>query len=126
MKPHLSKEAVEQATTEISLMPFFPSSDIPSRAMLMRYLFDICNTDEQALWLAKRYVSLFPKWAGLRELRAVACSKFKPRDKVEVDSESYIDGIPSEKPQEPFKELPMSAEAKQLLAGLMKSTEFPT
>jgi len=103
MKPHLSREAVEQATAEICLMPFFPSSDVHARAMVLRYFFDLCNDDEQVLWLAKRYVTLFTKWAGLRELRAVACSKFKPRDGVEVYSETYIDGIPSEKPSEPLQ-----------------------
>lgn len=81
---------------QICLMPFFPSSDLNARVTVVQYFFDICNTDEQVLWLAKRFVMLFPKWPGLRELRAVACSKFIPRDKVEVYSESYADGIPSE------------------------------
>jgi len=125
IKPHLSREAVEQATAEIFLMPFFPGSDIESRAMVMRYFFDICHTDEQVLWLGKRYVTLFSKWAGLRELRAVACSKFKPRDGIEVYSDTYIDGIPSERPEAPLQLGPMNEESRKLLAGLMKSTEFP-
>jgi len=134
MKPHLSKEAVEQAASEIYLMPFFPSSDIQARAMLMRYFFDLCHTDEQVIWLGKRYVTLFPKWAGLRELRAVASAKFKPRDGIEVYSETYIDGIPSEKivptvmlpasRSEP-RQLTESPEMRQLVQDLALATTMP-
>lgn len=135
MKPHLSKEAVEQAASEICLMPFFPSSDVQARAMLMRYFFDMCHTDDQVLWLSKRYVTLFPKWAGLRELRATFCSKFTPRDDIEVYSETYIDGIPSENeipetvmlpaPRSSPLQLTESPEMRQLVQDLALATTMP-
>jgi hypothetical protein len=130
---HLSKGAIDQGVAEVALMPFFPSSDPEARAMLIRYFLDICHTDDQVLWLAKRYVTLFPKWAGLRELRAVACGKFKPRDEVEVYSEGYPDGIPAEKEPRPMIEAPrrdqlagVSAdpESRQLIADIMESTSL--
>src|SRR5271165_60975 len=99
--PHLSKDAVDQSVAEIMLMPFFPANDAYAKALLIRYFFDMCYTDEQALWLAKRYTTLFTKWSGVRELRAVASAKFKPKDGIEVYSETYMDGIPSEKPEGP-------------------------
>jgi hypothetical protein len=39
---------------------------------------------------------LYKEWPGLREVRAVFCSKFKPRDGFDVDSDVYLDGVPSD------------------------------
>jgi hypothetical protein len=46
--------------------------------------------------------ALYDKWPAPHELRAVLCSKFKPKDGIEADSadQRYIeDGIPSDRPQ---------------------------
>src|SRR5271166_5469024 len=102
----LSKSVVEQAVTEIAMTPFFPGSDDESRAVLLSHLDQICSTDDQVRWLANRFTIVFPKWPGLRELRALACSKFRPKDGVEIYSEAYPDGIPSEAESRPMLETP--------------------
>jgi hypothetical protein len=95
----LSRDAIDRAMGRIALMKFFPASDISARATVMLELIEMCSTDEQVEWLGNRVTALYTEWPGLRELRAVFCSKFKPADGIEVYSADtrFIDGIPSER-----------------------------
>lgn len=121
----LSKNIVEQAVTEIAMMPFFPGSDDESRAVLLKHLYQLCSTDDQVRWLAGRFTTLFPKWPGLRELRALACTKFRPKDGIEIYSDAYPDGIPSEKELRPVEDRKQitSPECRALISGLMAPDE---
>ena len=79
-------------------MKFFPS-DIDGRLGIAELLADMCDTEEQAIWLIKRMRDLFPGgWPGIGEMRAVYCSKFKPKDRIEANSEVFPLGVPSEVP----------------------------
>ncbi len=99
MKKQFTREVVDKTIGRLALLKFFPASDIVARAVAMTELMEMCETDEQVDWLGKRMSALYTEWPGLRELRAVFCSKFKPADGVEVDSTDprYVDGIPSER-----------------------------
>src|SRR5690242_19674631 len=96
----LNATVVSNAISRMSLLNFFPPQTAwPALAILID---DMCATDEQVEWLARRVVTLYDSWPGPHELRAVLCSKFKPKDGIEADSEHprYLeDGIPSERPQ---------------------------
>jgi hypothetical protein len=96
----LNATVVSNAINRMSLLTFFPPQTAwPGLAMLIH---DMCSTDEQVEWLARRVVTLYDSWPGPHELRAVLCSRFKPLDGIEADSKHarYIeDGIPSERPE---------------------------
>ncbi len=99
MKKQFTREVVDKTVGRLALLKFFPASDIVARAVVMTELMEICETDEQVDWLGKRMSALYTEWPGLRELRAVFCSKFKPADGIEVDSTDprFVDGVPSER-----------------------------
>lgn len=90
-----TETGLTKAIATLSLMKFFPS-DPYTRTALIELLAEMCHTDEQAIWLAKRTVQLHNEWPGAHELRATLCSKFRPRDGIEVYSAIYPGGVPSE------------------------------
>ena len=95
----LSAEIVSQAIERMSLLSFFPpASAWPALAELIR---DMCWSDEQVEWLSRRAIKQWSKWEGPRELRALFCSRFPPRDGEEADSAlpQFSEGYPSEFPQ---------------------------
>lgn len=94
---------------KMSAIPFFPEGDDALLA-IAEDMADLCHNEEQAQWLAKRMRQLYTKWPGVPEMRAVFCAKFKPRDGIEAFSTVYLDGIPSEKPEEPVQLLPGRAD----------------
>ena len=85
-------EAVEQVNT-LACLAFFPS-ETEARAAIAEELVKICPNLNEARWLMARFRQLFNKWPGPRELRAVYCSRNKPRDGYEVVSDHYPDGVP--------------------------------
>ncbi len=92
----LSVNTLAKAVGTMSLMKMFPGGD-EFRGALMELLGEMCETDEQVLWLARRMRDLYREWPGANEVRAVLCSKYSPKDGVEVFSDVFHDGIPSER-----------------------------
>ena len=74
---------------------FFPS-DPDARLGIAEEISEMADNADQVRWLVKRIPKLFSEWPALREVRAVFCSKFKPKDGIEVYSQVYLEGIPSE------------------------------
>lgn len=111
----LSPEIAARAVNKLALMAFFPS-DMDIRAALVEVFLDMVENDEQMEWLAKRTLQLYGKWPGIGELRAVYCSKFKPKDGFEAYSIVYPEGIPSERPRPVMRDAargePVSADAE--------------
>lgn len=112
----ISNHAIESALDDLATMPFFPAGLGP-RTKIGEEIEALCSTDEQALWLGHRVATLYAKWPGLHELRAVLCSKFRPRSGKDISSldERYLDGFPSET-KEPDHKLLSAGERKQLAA----------
>lgn len=81
-------------------MKFFPSG-ADERIGIAEEIAGFASDLEQVKWLVGRLPKLHREWPGLREVRAVFCSKFRPRDGFDVDSDVYLDGVPSEKPNAP-------------------------
>ena len=95
---YLTQEGVERAAGRIFLMPFFPSSSETDRATVVDELLCMVHSDAEALWLAYRLVQVFTKgWPGIGEMRALYCKRFKPKDGIELHSQQFPDGFPSEK-----------------------------
>jgi len=87
------------------LMPFFPQ-DENAFLELVRFVGRMCHTEEQVRWLVDRTLSLYDKWPGPMELRAVFCTIYKPKDGVLAYSNIYREGIP-----------PVAAPAHRQIAG---------
>jgi hypothetical protein len=96
--PVLSTEQTTIYTEMMAGIPFFPP-EAGARSLISHELACICESAEQARWLAIRMVRLYRKWPGLIELRTVFCSKYHPLDALPAlgASEVYPDGIPSER-----------------------------
>ena len=94
MKP-LSLEVAVTLVSALRMLPFFPQSEM-GETLLAEELLRMCEREEQADWLIRRVFQLWKKWEGPQELRAVYCSKFRPRDGIEVGSQLYPEGVPSQ------------------------------
>lgn len=64
-------------------MRFFPG-DEAARVGIAKEICNIVSMQEQLRWLIGRLPKLFTEWPGILEVRAVFCTKFKPRDGVEA------------------------------------------
>lgn len=102
---NLTVGKVNTAVAKLGLMAFFPG-DPEVRAGLVPILLDMIETEEQLDWLVNRALRLYAKWPGVAELRALYCSRFKPKDGMEAYSEIYGENFPSDRPAEPVAPLP--------------------
>jgi len=94
-------------------MKFFPG-DVDARMGIVEAIGEMASDLDQVRWLAKWLPKRYQEWPGMHEVRALFCTKFKPRDGVEVYSTVYLDGIPSERETEP---LALKSGARQIEAG---------
>ncbi len=110
--PRLTPEDALVIVEMLSNLDFFPPAG-GARLLVCEEIRSMVHSPEDGVWLAQRMVRLYQKWPGLRELRTVYCSRCRPLDGVELigTSETYPDGIPSERPQLPAPEM------KRLAAG---------
>ena len=76
----ITEPALRKFMAQLGLLRFFPT-DVRERfaleEMIVRQLVD---EDSQLDWLGKRMLQLYNDWPGPHELRAVYCSKFKPKE----------------------------------------------
>ena len=64
-------------------MRFFPS-DPDARIGIAEQLAEMADDENQIAWLMKRLSQLYSDWPGMLEVRAVFCTRYKPRDGVEA------------------------------------------
>lgn len=74
----------------------FPPAEGATRSALFNEIVRMVTYNEEAEWLAYRANQVFSNWPGVRELRALFCKRFRPKDGVEVDSKIFPEGFPSE------------------------------
>jgi hypothetical protein len=124
----LTPEAATAAVHRFALMPFFPG-DPDIRAALVAVLLEMVETAEQLDWLVKRAVPLYGTWPGVGELRALFCSRWKPKDGIEAYSMVYPRGVPSERKQQPVfdapRDRPVTAD-KEFAQKLKEAAEAKT
>lgn len=87
---------VAEILEELTMLKFFPAGDY-ARMGILKLVCDMCETEDQVRWLVKRTIALHNEWPGPKELRAVFCSRHKPKDGINAYSEIFIDGVPPEK-----------------------------
>lgn len=89
----------------LAMLKFFPT-DPEARTSIVGMVCEMADNDEQVDWLTRRMLVLYNEWPGPKELRALFCSRHKPKDGIEAKSEKFLEGVPSEKKPEPMKALP--------------------
>lgn len=91
----ISDKALAKFVATMVLMKFFPAGDM-ERAVLAEAIEDFVETDEQLEWLRRQAHKLHDDWPGVRELRAIFCQRFKPKDGYSISS-ARLDGVQQEK-----------------------------
>lgn len=104
----MNLETISNEVAKLGTMKFFPADPVV-RLALVELMTEIAENEDQVRWLVKRVRTLYAEWPGERELRAAFCSRFPPKDGINVCSAIYLDGIPSERRAEPVKALPPGA-----------------
>jgi len=84
---------VTKSLGRLTLMKYFPADD-SARAALVELVCGMIDSDEQAEWLAKRMLQVYPEWPGPQELRACFCGRYRPKDGINAYSAIYPDGLP--------------------------------
>ncbi len=108
----------------------FPGED-DKRAELMEVLGEICRTDEDVMWVAKRASTLLSDWSrcGVQGLWQIWFSKHPPRnreerqlDKLVGSTVAFPEGIPAENPVK--EQLALPPLKRPDIAGLTASPEL--
>jgi hypothetical protein len=107
---------------QLGMLPFFPTEQ-NARVGIVALVCEMADGNSQVDWLVRRCLQLWSRWEGPGELRAVFCSKFRPRDGVEAYSllPQFEEGIPSEREQAPQLE---PATTRQI-EGTVTHEDFP-
>lgn len=88
--------AVRQAAEALADIPGCPR-DASAMTFLADDLLGMVRSAAQLTWLVRRARQLYRRWPGSRELRVLFCSRFLPKDGIEMSgSDVYPDGIPGE------------------------------
>ena len=104
-----------------ALLRYFPQDEI-SKAAIMRFVDSLVNNAKELAWLRDSMINRVGEWSGSKELRGIFCSKFRPKDGIEIDSThadfSPVSGEARSAQLEPPKEqrLIAGAQLKELFA----------
>ena len=93
--PGVESVLVSLAVEDLAaLMPHYGAlaSDVARLAVARQLQEFVCDPEELA-WLVREAPLRYPAWPGIREIRALYCARFSPRDGVVVDSWVYEGGI---------------------------------
>jgi hypothetical protein len=96
----ISNDVIKRFLGRLGTMPYFPAHEA-ERDAVIEVVLQFAETDEQIDWLGQRFIGLFPEWPGTWELRAVFCSRFKPKDGRSITSRAFGDeGIEKEQAEQ--------------------------
>lgn len=99
----LDFDEVADACADLTMLNFFPGDD-GGRLAVVKLVARLCSTMAQVEWLVTRLTTLYNKWPGPAEVRAVFCKRYPPADGIDTrnthTSEFFPDGnIPCETPE---------------------------
>lgn len=87
---------VNEMLSGLTLLRYYPAED-GARLALAELVARMATTKEQIHWLVQRVLSLHNEWPGPLVLRQIFCSRFPPRDGVDVFSTAeFPEGVPAE------------------------------
>ena len=105
----MNPETIARILSGLQLFPFFPQSGDAFDA-LVRMVGKMAETEDQVRWLVDRMLlNPYPKWPGPAEVRAVFCTRFKPKDGFSIAGSVVSPGeiVPNQlnKPEPEYKKL---------------------
>ena len=119
----MNLKRVLEALAGLAMLKYFPSNNDAVLAALARLVVNMCDNEQQVEWLVDRMTSgLYQEWPGPQEMRAVYCSRYKPKDGLNAYSQVYPDGIPASR--EPARKQITAAEVKALPPGNVASADM--
>lgn len=93
----MNPEKILKMVEELASLKYFPSGNEGVLLAITRLIGSMCRTEQEARWLIDRMTSgLYAEWPGIAEVRACFCSRYPPKDGMNICSGVYLDGIPSE------------------------------
>jgi hypothetical protein len=116
------KKAIAIAIRRLSAMKFFPASTVAQKE-IMATLERMVTDENELTWLVDTLIDSADEWPGLRSVRGLFCTRYKPHDGKETDCSlpgfSAAD-CESRAALEPAMRLLCSAEAPMSEAELRK------
>ncbi len=101
----LDCEQVLDMLAGLTLLKYFPA-DPGARLELAKMVAGMATSESQVEWLTGRVLALCNEWPGPRVMRQIFCSKFTPRDGIDISySGMFPEGVPSERGLLPAPEL---------------------
>lgn len=96
----MNPKRILEMLAEMAMLKYFPANNDAVLIGLARLCVEMCNSESEVRWLVDRMTSgLYAEWPGPQEMRAVLCSRYKPKDGINAYSTVYLDGIPASKEQ---------------------------
>jgi hypothetical protein len=86
-------ERVAELVAELTSLRYFPS-DESARLAIVRMIGEMAENEDQVEWLVRRVPDLYNEWPGPLELRALFCSRLKPKDGKHAYSKIFPKGFP--------------------------------
>jgi hypothetical protein len=80
----IPKSAIKKAVEDFGILRYFPV-DAGTRVAVMSLLEQMVRTPDQLAWFGRTMINEVGEWHGPKELRGVFCTRFRPKDGVEVD-----------------------------------------
>jgi hypothetical protein len=117
----ITERDLAAASIQLSLIKYFPTGIDQQKAITI-FLRGLCGNAEGLNWLVRELVNHMTEWPSPAEIRGIYCSRFKPADGVELDS-----NVPGYTPNElemkhiaehQTLKLAANGESKQLIAGI--------
>ncbi len=114
----IDEAVAAECAAALGALGYYPKEP-GARTLIATAILEICRTTEEATWLAKRVTQLHVTWStcGVKGLWQIWFSKHAPRNEKERalelltgSTESYPDGVPSE------KQMPAQLESRPMLA----------
>jgi hypothetical protein len=78
------KKAILIAIKRLTVMKFFPAGAVAQRE-IMRVLENMVTDARQLTWLVDTLIDSVDEWPGLRSVRGLFCTRYKPHDGKETD-----------------------------------------
>lgn len=105
----LNPETVARILSGLQLIPFFPQSGEAFDA-LVRLVGNLAETEDQVTWLVDRMLlNPYRGWPGPAEVRAVFCTRFRPKDGYSIAGSIASPGeiVPNQlnKPEPEYKKI---------------------
>ena len=82
---NLTPFEITEAVGRLTALSMFPTNPA-AHTEIMRLIDRMVGTREQLDWLVGAMIDQVGAWHGTAELRAVFCTRFKPKDGVEASS----------------------------------------